>query len=145
MVSLLLVKWSLAVFEFVHTCTKINVRFHLGCVSPHVFLYHVNGCSNDEHHFRNCVVGTKTLGPCAFSQYRVLRCGRFPMYSCLTISIIACASPISVMLIMPKRSLYCSTSCLVAYIVIGESEYLTHKASAGEKTLSDSVHSESFE
>jgi hypothetical protein len=33
---------------------------------------------------------------------------------------------------------------LVAYIVIGERGYLTCKASAGEKTSSDSVHSESF-
>jgi hypothetical protein len=23
-------------------CTKIDVRFHSGCISPHVLLYHVN-------------------------------------------------------------------------------------------------------
>ncbi len=35
-------KSSLTVFEFVYNSTKIDVRFHLGCISLHVLLYHVN-------------------------------------------------------------------------------------------------------
>jgi hypothetical protein len=40
--NLLLAKKSLAVFELVYNITKIDVCFHLGCISPHVLLYHVN-------------------------------------------------------------------------------------------------------
>jgi hypothetical protein len=35
-------KNSLAMFVFVNQCTKLNVRFHSGCIPPYVVLYHVN-------------------------------------------------------------------------------------------------------